>query len=64
MNDVFNKPDYHYHAYEAYRLFMDGLTAQEVGRALDMPAYAVYKAVALVARDPKPYREAWKVAIS
>lgn len=60
MTDVFNNSRYYDGAWEAHRLFMDGMTARDVGRALDMPVAIVYKAVALVARNPRPYEAAWE----
>lgn len=47
-------------AWKAHELFMAGETAQDVGRALDISVPVVYKAVALVARNPRPYRERWE----
>ena len=44
-------------AWKAHELFMAGETAQDVARALDMSVPQVYKAVALVARNPRPLRE-------
>lgn len=47
-------------AWRAYDLWMHGETAQDVGRALGMRVPQVYKAVALVARNPRPFRERCK----
>ena len=44
-------------AWKAHELFMAGETAQDVARALDVSVPQVYKAVALVARNPRPFRE-------
>ena len=44
-------------AWKAHELFMAGETAQDVARALNISVSAVYKAVALVARNPRPFRE-------
>ena len=44
-------------AWKAHELFMAGETAQDVARALDISVPQVYKAVALVARNPRPFRE-------
>lgn len=44
-------------AWKAHELFMAGETAQDVARALGISVPAVYKAVALVARNPRPFRE-------
>ena len=44
-------------AWKAHELFMAGETAQDVARALDINVPQVYKAVALVARNPRPFRE-------
>ena len=44
-------------AWKAHELFMAGETAQDVARALGMSVPQVYKAVALVARNPRPFRE-------
>ena len=42
-------------AWKAHELFMAGETAQDVARALGISVPAVYKAVALVARNPRPF---------
>ena len=47
-------------AWRAYDLWMHGETAQDVGRALGMRVPQVYKAVALVARNPRPFRDRWE----
>lgn len=47
-------------AWKAHELFMSGETAQDVARALDISVPQVYKAVALVARSPRPFRERWE----
>ena len=60
MTDHFNVRKYYDCAWEAHRLFMAGMTAREVGRALGIPAETVYKCVACVARNPRPYEEAWR----
>ena len=44
-------------AWKAHELFMSGETAQDVAHALGISVPAVYKAVALVARNPRPFRE-------
>ena len=44
-------------AWKAHDLFMAGETAQDVARALNISVPTVYKAVALVARNPRPFRE-------
>ena len=44
-------------AWKAHELFMAGETAQDVARATGMSMPTVYKAVALVARNPRPFRE-------
>lgn len=49
-------------AWKAHELFMAGETAQDVARALGMSVPQVYKAVALVARNPRPFRERWERA--
>ena len=47
-------------AWKAHELFMAGETAQDVARALGISVPAVYKAVALVARNPRPFRERYE----
>ena len=47
-------------AWTAHELFMAGETAQDVARALDISVPQVYKAVALVARNPRPFRERYE----
>lgn len=49
-------------AWKAHELFMAGETAQDVARALFLTVPTVYKAVALVARNPRPFRERWERA--
>lgn len=49
-------------AWKAHELFMAGETAQDVARAFGISVPAVYKAVALVARNPRPFRERWERA--
>ena len=44
-------------AWKAHELFMAGETAQDVARALGISVPTVYKAVALVARNPRPFRD-------
>lgn len=44
-------------AWKAHELWMAGETAQDVARALCLTVPTVYKAVALVARNPRPFRE-------
>ncbi|WP_317415116.1 hypothetical protein [Thermophilibacter provencensis] len=44
-------------AWKAHELWMAGETAQDVARALGISVPAVYKAVALVARNPRPFRD-------
>ena len=47
-------------AWKAHELFMAGETAQDVARALGISVPTVYKAVALVARNPRPFRERYE----
>ena len=47
-------------AWKAHDLWMAGETAQDVGRALGITVPQVYKAVALVARNPRPFRERYE----
>lgn len=47
-------------AWKARELWMAGETAQDVARALCITVPQVYKAVALVARNPRPFRERWE----
>lgn len=47
-------------AWKAHELFMAGEMAQDVARALDISVPQVYKAVALVARNPRPFRERYE----
>ena len=44
-------------AWKAHELWMAGETAQDIGRALGIEVAQVYKAVALVARNQRPFRE-------
>ena len=44
-------------AWKAHELWMAGETAQDVARALVISVPQVYKAVALVARNPRPFGE-------
>ena len=44
-------------AWKAHELWMAGETAQDVSRALNISVPAVYKAVALVARNPRPFKQ-------
>ena len=55
--NVFYDPHADSVAWKAHELFMAGETAQDVARALGISVPAVYKAVALVARNPRPFRE-------
>lgn len=48
-------------AWKAHELFMAGETAQDVALALDISVPQVYKAVALVARNPRPFRERFEL---
>ena len=43
--------------WEAHELWMAGETEQDVARALDISVPQVYRAVALVARNPRPFRD-------
>ena len=47
-------------AWKAHDLWMAGETAQDIARALRIEVPQVYKAVALVARNPRPFRERWE----
>lgn len=47
-------------AWKAHELWMGGMTAQDIARALGIKVPHVYKAVALVARNPRPFRERWE----
>lgn len=47
-------------AWKAHDLWMAGETAQDVARALGITVPQVYKAVALVARNPTPFRDRYK----
>ena len=55
--NIFYDPHADSVAWKAHELFMAGETAQDVARALDISVPQVYKAVALVARNPRPCRE-------
>ena len=55
--NIFYDPHADSVAWKAHELFMAGETAQDVARALDISVPQVYKAVALVARNPRPFRE-------
>ena len=57
MADVFYSERSYGLAYKAYELFMSGMSAREVSRALGMSVEHVYKAVAVVSRNPSPYRD-------
>lgn len=58
--NVFYDPRVDSVAWKAHELFMAGETAQDVAYALGISVPAVYKAVALVARNPRPFRERWE----
>ena len=60
--NAFYDPHADHVAWMAHQLFMAGETAQDIGRALGISVPAVYKAVALVARNPRPFRERWERA--
>lgn len=47
-------------AWKAHELWMAGETAQDIARALGITVPQVYKAVALVARNPRPFCERWE----
>lgn len=55
--NAFYDPHADHVAWKAHELFMAGETAQDVARALGMSVAQVYKAVALVARNPRPFEE-------
>ena len=57
MGNVFYDEHADRMAWKAHELFMSGETAQDVARALGISVPAVYKSVALVARNPRPFRE-------
>ena len=57
MVNVFYDEHADHMAWKAHELFMAGETAQDIARALDISVSQVYKAVALVARNPRPFRE-------
>lgn len=58
--NVFYDPRVDSVVWKAHELFMAGETAQDVAYALGISVPAVYKAVALVARNPRPFRERWE----
>lgn len=58
--NVFNDPHTDSVAWKAHDLWMSGEAAQDVARALGISVPAVYKAVALVARNPRPFRGRWE----
>lgn len=47
-------------AWKAHELWMAGETAQDVARALEIKVPQVYKAVALVARNPGPFKRRYE----
>ena len=47
-------------AWKAHELFMAGETAQDVACALGISVPTIYKAVALVSRNPRPFRDRWE----
>ena len=57
MANVFYDPHADAVAWKAHELWMAGETAQDVARAMGISVPQVYKAVALVARNPRPFRE-------
>lgn len=57
MVNVFYDEHADHMAWKAHELFMAGEMAQDVARALCLTVPTVYKAVALVARNPRPFRE-------
>lgn len=57
--DVFYSDRSYGLAYEAHELFMSGMSAREVSLALGISVWHVYKAVAVVSRNPKPYEDAY-----
>ena len=57
MVNVFYDDRADHMAWKAHELFMAGETAQDVSRALNISVPAVYKAVALVARNPRPFKQ-------
>lgn len=61
MTNVFYDEHADHMAWKAHELFMVRETAQDVARALDMSVPQVYKAVALVARNPRPFRERFEL---
>lgn len=59
MADVFYSDRSYTLAYKAHELFMSGMSARDVSRALGMSVEHVYKAVAVVSRNPRPYEDAY-----
>ena len=57
MVNVFYDDRADHMAWKAHELWMAGETAQDIARALCLTVPTVYKAVALVARNPRPFRE-------
>ena len=57
MVNVFYDDRADHMAWKAHELFMAGETAQDVSHALNISVPAVYKAVALVARNPRPFKQ-------
>ena len=57
MVNVFYDEHADHMAWKAHELFMAGETAQDVAMAPDINVPQVYKAVALVARNPRPFKE-------
>ena len=60
MTNVFYDEHADHMAWKAHELWMDGEMAQDVARVLEISVPAVYKAVALVARNPRPFRERYE----
>ena len=58
--NVFYDPHAGSVAWKAHDLWMAGETAQDVARALGITVPQVYKAVALVARNPRSFRKRWE----
>ena len=58
--NAFYDPHADHMAWKAHELWMAGETAQDIGRALGIEVAQVYKAVALVARNPRPFRDRWE----
>ena len=57
MVNVFYDEHADHMAWKAHELFMAGEMAQDIARALGISVPQVYKAAALVARNPRPFRE-------